>query len=63
MSNNYLAALLKIAPRLPAGIITIEVLHDSWCAGWHGRPCDCDPEILVPRDPADDDPRSKEPTP
>ena len=60
---NYLRALLKIAPVLPAGLVTVEVLHDAWCARYRGRRCNCDPELVVHRDPADDDPRPDGGTP
>jgi hypothetical protein len=46
MSGNYLRALLKIAPTLPAGFVTINVLHDDWCAFFAGGACDCDPELV-----------------
>ena len=54
---NYLAALLKIVPTLPAGFVVVDVLHDGWCSRWTGGACDCDVEFVVHREGADDDPR------
>ena len=60
---NYLRDVLKVLPTLTPGTGTvIEVLHDSWCAHYRGRPCDCDRELVVHREAADDDPRPKEST-
>jgi hypothetical protein len=29
------------------GAVVVDVAHDSWCAIFKGKRCDCDPEIRV----------------
>jgi hypothetical protein len=48
--GNYLRKFARMVERgeLPAnvGIQHVEISHDSWCAHFKGRPCNCDPVIV-----------------
>lgn len=47
--GNYLRKFdrLVAAGMIPAGSRVIDVEHDSWCAIFRGRHCNCDPDIVV----------------
>ncbi len=45
---NYLGAIVAIGDRCRPGTVTrLQVAHDSTCAHWKGKPCDCSPEVHV----------------
>jgi len=53
-SQNYEVQLLALFGELerageiePAAITDAWVLHDVWCAVYHGHPCNCNPCVEV----------------
>jgi hypothetical protein len=50
MAGNYIAKLTKMIQegKISAGSAQhVQVLHDSWCAIYSGRDCNCDPDFEV----------------
>ena len=48
---NFIRKILQMqdAGTLPKdiGLHRFDVAHDDWCQHFHGRPCNCDPDITV----------------
>jgi hypothetical protein len=32
---------------LPAGVHSVDVLHDDFCRHWKGKPCNCDCQVRL----------------
>jgi hypothetical protein len=51
VSPNYLD-LLDAVHKLgkgEGGVFIATVKHDSWCAHWKGKPCNCNPTVKTTR--------------
>jgi hypothetical protein len=50
MKHNYYKKLLKLykAGKLRAASLSlVDIYHDDWCGIYHGRYCNCDPDIKI----------------
>jgi len=49
--GNYLPAVELLGEQVARhgrGTVTqVRIAHDEWCGIFHGRPCDCDPDVSV----------------
>lgn len=45
---NYLQKVFEIAKHAEkGGVMHIDVKHDSWCAIYVGKNCNCNPEVKI----------------
>jgi len=54
--HNYASAVLALEARVAAlggGVSIIDIYHDEWCAANRGGYCDCEPDVRLRGDPAD----------
>lgn len=47
MQHNYMQKIARL--KITAGVQSLDVQHDSWCAVYTGGYCDCDPFIVDKR--------------
>jgi len=46
---NYLKKILKRLQNAQpvVGVFPVEVRHDDWCDIFKGKPCNCDPDVIM----------------
>lgn len=46
--GNYMKKVLPIASAFPQGTdLYATCYHEDWCGIYDGRPCNCDPDVVV----------------